>query len=375
MSQTSPDAGGVEEPRLLGERFELMGRSHITPIVHIERVNPTTRPLQTAEDLIAVLGSGDEATENARFVQNHTRGASGTFDWTALTTYIRDQNETMITALAARMTEHQLAAFREVNAGGSGGDDPALTGSALVPRLVRLNERLHVLAHNAEELGTATERNTASARARREERAEGTAERRQALEARIQALEDTIASAHERLRPLQEAAEEFDTASSELHALYVERRQKRERRRALNTELRDRSLSEEDRATRATELEQVNARLTEIAPRIEELEDQDHDRAYRARRTEARHAERACEAEIRQATNRLVPLEHDLARLIGSAGYVTAHGSVDGATFNGRGESHRLTGLLSNLQPQPNWRSFMTSGGGTGGTPPETATP
>lgn len=375
MSQTSPDAGGIEEARLLGERFEtLPNNTHVTPITHIERVDPSTRPLQTAEDLIAVLGSGDEATANARFVEQRTRGASGTFNWQALTQFIQRENEAKIVVLEPRMTEHQRAAFRAVNRGESGGDDPALTGEALVPRLVRLNERLTVLAENATALGEATEHAVATARSRREERAESTAERREPLEARIRELEETIASAQARLAPLEAAAEEFESASAELRALYVERRHKRERRRELTAELRDRSLSEEDREERTTELEQVNARLTEIAPLIDALEHQDHDRDYRARRSEARRAEGHCERDIRVATNRLIPLQRQLARLVGSAGYVTAHGSVGRDDFNGRGEARRLTGLLSNLAPQPDWRSLMTASGGTGGTPPETAT-
>ncbi|HUQ01927.1 MAG TPA: DUF4157 domain-containing protein [Kofleriaceae bacterium] len=375
MSQTSPDAGGVEEPRLLGERFETVERGHVTPIVHVERVDPTTRPLQTAEDLIAVLGSGTEAADNARFIQQHTRGASGTFNWQALTEHIQRENETKIAAIAERMTEHQRTAFREVNRGGSGGDDPELTGEALVPRLVRLNERLTALAANATALGEATERNVATARGRREERAEGTAERREALEARIAALEETIAAANERLAPLTAAYDEFESDSEALHALRHERGEKRARRTELNTLLRDRSLGEEDRTAFATELGQVQARLDEISNLLEPLEDQEGDRDYRRRRTDARRAENRCEADIRQATNRVVPLQHDLARLIGSAGYVTAHGTVAGDRFNGRGEARRLTGLLANLQPQPNWRSLMMSGGGTGGAPPETADP
>jgi hypothetical protein len=147
----------------------------------------------------------------------------------------------------------------------------------------------------------------------------------------------------------------------------------RQRRTEIRTELRNMSMGAEDRELLATELEQIGTRLTELAPIIERLEDEENARDVRTDRREARRAARRVEVQINQKTAQLVRAQHDLARLVGSTGYITAHGRVGRDEFNGRDEGRRLTGLLRNLSPAPPWATFIRSGGGTGGSPPPVA--
>ncbi len=365
MSQTSPDAGGVEETRLLGEHFTDTGHGRITPVTHIERVAAGTRPLQSAADLIAILGSGTEAAENSRFIEQRLHGR-GSFDWDALAVWIHDQNATLIEQLHPHMTEHQFTAFTQVNNGASAplGDDDSSAGEALIPRLVRLNERLSNLVNNAAALDTGMAAQRETVTAHRDERLADTEDDRARLEARIETLQREIAEFEVQHAPLEAQVEGYEAHTAELRQACLERRQLRQRRTALREELHDTSMAAEDRGAIADELDQIAHRLEELAPIIERLEDDENARDVRTDRREARRAERRVEVEINRRTMFLVNAQRDLARLTASTGYVTAHGRVGRDDFNGRGEARRLTGLLRSLAPAPDWGSFIRTGTG-----------
>ena len=364
MSQISPDAGGREETRLFGERFIDTGHGRITPVTHISRVDATARPLQTAEDLIAILGSGSEATDNHRFIERQLHG-HGRFDWDALAAHLRERNAAMIGQLASHMTAHQRTAFTETNqpTGGDGGS----AGEALIPRLVRLHERLTVLVDNAGALDAGMAAQHDGIEGHRAERLDETRDDRERAERTIATLEHELGDLEHQLEPLAATVDDYAEHTAELRAAYVERRSKRARRGELREALHDASLPQAEREALATELGTVNDRLEALAPIIERLEDEENDRDVRADRREARRAERAIEVQIRQRTARLVRAEHDLAALAASAGYYTAHGRVARDDFNGVGEARRPTGLLRNVTPAPAWSTFIRPAEGGGG--------
>ncbi len=369
MSQISPDAGGREETRILGERFIDTGNGRVTPVTHISRADAGARPMQTAADLIAILGSGDEAAANHQFIEQRLRGR-GTFDWDALVEHLRGRNAAMIEQLRPRMTDHQHTAFTETNrptpTGPGAGDGEAAAaapgGEALVPRLVRLHERLTILVANAAALGRGTEAQREGIEGRRDARLEDTREARERVQARITALEAELEDLEAQHRPLAERVEADAAHAGELRTRYVERRRLRERRRELRDELRNSSLGADERTGISDELEQLGARLDELAPEIARLEEEEGDRAAAAERREARRAARAVEVQINQRTRRLTEAQRELGRYMASAGYYTAHGRVSRDEFNGRGEARRATGLLRNLSPAPDWGQFIRTG-------------
>lgn len=360
MSQGSPDAGGREEMRLLGERFVDTGSGHVTPVTHVSRISASTRPMQTVEDLIAILGSGPEATTNRTFIERQVHDL-GRFDWAALAQYLREQNDALIAQLESHMTPNQREVFHATNQRHSGDG-----GEGEIPLLVRLNERLRTLADNATALDAATTESRARIAATHDASLERTRPEREALQARIDAIHADLERLEAEHAPLEAQVDLYEAQTAELRERYVERRRLRQQRTALRQELRTSSMEPERRQEIADELAAIATRLEELAPEIEQLEDVENSRDVRADRRDARRAERHVEVRIRQQTMLLARLARQLTTLTASAGYVTAHGRVGRDDFNGRGESGP-TGLLRNLVPQPHWSTFMR--GAAGGAP------
>ncbi len=363
MSQTSPDAGGREELRALGEAFvALPGHGHITPITHVSHPSESARPMQTVEDLIAILGSGSEATANFRFIQRATHGR-GAFDWAALAQYLRERNDAMISDLAPHMTERQQQVFRDTNELGHAEGAESTSAEGEIGLLVRLYQRLQILVRNAAALdaGAATERERVSDT--HDAAVEEARPERERLESRIHALDAEATQLRAEHAPIHAAAELYREHTAELQALLAERRGLYRRIGELQDSLRGSLPPEEVEAIR-TELRTIRDRIHAIQPDINRLNEEEH--ATRSDRRAAYSAERRTSGRLLRLTTQIADLRRDLSRLDASAGYVTAHGRVGRDGFNGRGEARAVNGLLSDLEPAPSWSSFVRAAS-TGG--------
>jgi hypothetical protein len=352
MSQTSPDAGGAEEVRALGQRFiQMNDRTHITPITHISRVAASARPMQTVEDLIAILGHGHEAETNARFVQTLCRHG-GHFQWGMLGAYLHEHNAGLIDQLAAHMTAGQQQVFRDTN------DQAAQAGEGQIPLLVRLNERLRILETNAESVDASDASQRTRIEGTHAAHEAATHDDREQLQTEIDAVHTEIDGLVQQEALIEPQVDLYAEHSARLHAAYVERRTLRHERDQLRTTLQASLRAHEsmDRAPITNRLGEITARLDELAPIIAELEDAEHD--TRTDRRAAQQSARQLGVQVRQRTQHLVQLQRHLDQLVASDGYYTAHGRVSGARFNGSGE-RRVTGLLQRLDPAPNWHQFI----------------
>lgn len=139
MSQTGA------EVRLLGGRRVRVGEATISPVTRIVQVDASARPLQRMEDVLALLGhDARTALQNERFLERLRGG--GNFDTAAFFTYLRTRNEALIVELSPHMTPLQQRLFREANT-----SEHAEHGT--LGTLVRLNQRLTNLVHDASALG------------------------------------------------------------------------------------------------------------------------------------------------------------------------------------------------------------------------------
>ena len=361
MSQGSPDGGGHEEMRTLGPTYSA-GPPMVTPVTHITRVSSTTRPMTTVEDLVAILGSGPEATDNATFIGRLER-SGGHFDAEMFKAYLREQNDALITELASHrtsagdsvMTDQQQQIFRDTN-----------EQSTELPVLVRLYQRLRVLVDNAAAIEEERESRGAAIDAHHTEAEAAVAPRRAGLEAQIDAIDDELAQLARDEEAMEPTVEMYSEHTAELNTALAERRALRRERQGYRDERR--SLPRADRRTfdhhYGPRLAQIEARLAELAPLIERLSDEEHD--TRTDRSEATRAARQIAVRIRQAGDRRSRLQRSLDALEGDSGYHTAHGGVGRTDFNGTDERRTVTGRLRDLVPQPNWSEFVHAGGPAG---------
>jgi hypothetical protein len=353
MSQFSPSEGGRSHTALLGPRAGRAGDARITPVTHVSRQPASARPLRTAADLIALLGSGPEAEANRAYIERMGARNGGTIDHAQLLDHLRGRNAALIDQLRARMHGHQQQAFDETNR------------STEIGVLVRLNERLAVLARNASVLDTNEAAQSGRVEAQHSRSAADTEPRRTALEGQLREIDETIergSQEHEdavaRWREL-DPTDELRARIRERRGLLQQRREGRERVRGLRDEV--------ERAAAQAELDAVGTRIQAVQFHIDRLtRDQ---RTDRAAIREARQTARRIQVDINRANLRRGRVEADLRRIRGAAGFYMAHAANRNA-FNGRGEgSHgrATTGLLQRLDPQPPWASMITrQAGGEG---------
>lgn len=357
MSQGSPDGGGHEEMRALGPSY-FAGPPMVTPITHVTRVPTTARPMTSVEDLVAILGHGPEAADNARFIARIERG--GHFDAEMFKSYLREQNDARITELASHrttsgasiMTAQQQRIFRDTN-----------QQATELPVLVRLYQRLGVLVDNAAAVETERDDRGAAIDANHAEAEAEVAPRRDALEDQIEAIDAQLRELQAQADVIEPTVDLYDSHHRDLTAALVERRTLRGERQDIRDGRRATTRGERaayDDAHRVR-LAEIEARLAVLQATIDRL--QPEERETRGDRRDARRALRQIEGQIRRANNQRAQLQRRLDSLEGDSGYHTAHGGVGRADFNGTDERRTVTGRLRDLVPQPNWQQFVRPAG------------
>jgi len=342
MSQGSPGAGGQEEARLLGERRVPIGTSaHVAPVTRIIHVDPSTRPLQRMEDVVALLGTNPRSSSaNERFLQRLSQ-RGGIFDTAAFIAYLRGRNRTLIDALAAHMTPLQADLFRQTNEADHGGSEHGTIGT-----LVRLHQRLTNLVHDAETLDSNQARRRAEVDTDHRDAERRLRPRRDDLEAQRAEAEATVAALEQERR---EAAARLDLLDDVPPQLRAARAERREHRPALRARLR----AAETEAERA----EIRAELAALDDEVERQEAREHEGRpeLRAQRTAVQRLGRQITREQRHVDR----LDDQLQDLQSESGYLLVADGVRGDTFQGRGEA-RVTGLLEDLTPAPPWAQFVT---------------
>jgi hypothetical protein len=345
MSQIGPSAGGREEARLLGARRVSVrvgdAAAHaptISPITRIMHIDPSARPIQRMEDVVALLGSDPRsASRNERFLARIRRG--GSFDAARFIAYLRARNEALIVQLAPHMTPLQQRLFRETNT-----SEHAEHGT--IGTLVRLEQRLTNLVHDASALDAGHARRREAVDARHAEADARLAPRRRELENRRAEAEAEIAALDVQRHEAERRVDSLDDVHPRLVAAY---RARRARRRPLRDELRHAATEAEQQTIRA-ELERLDTAVHEAEA---------EDRETRPELREAVRTVRHLGGAIRRATAREEGFARQLRELEGESGYMLVADGVGRDAFQGR-EDARVTGLLEDLAPSPTWSEFIT---------------
>ncbi len=360
MSQRNPSAGGVEHTSLLGERFmQLEPHRRITPVTHFSRVSADSNPVRTAEDLRRVLGTGRDASRNERFITRLERRHHGMrLDFDALARDIRTRNAALLQQLwtghAQRMTQGQVNAIRALNA-------EAADDAQDITTLVRLNDRLRAWIANADTLGEAEQAQRGRVETRRSETYGEREEERCQLAEQIVGYDAEIEGYERVQHEAEERMEELDVYA-ELRGAQSKRRQLRQMRRTWRQQRREAAREARPAITQRLELLEVS--LSNLQTTINRLDEQ-----HRANRVELREARRTARQQNRPiaiAERRRTRAERRLEQLEAQSGRYTVH-SGNRQAFQGRGEARGpRRGLLSNLDPQPNWASLMIPAQGDG---------
>ncbi len=370
FDQSSPDRGGQQHTRYLGATRGTADGNPIYPITWARRYDADARAPETPDDVIAndlgldpeqrrralmpELGTGPAAQANLDIVLRMERRHHGRLQVPALRERLREINRGLIerinpsasdpgTAARDHADESQLALLRETNER----DD--------IETLVRLNERLDNIVHNAGALEQAeqAQADRYEAPEREQMRAEA-AERRAEIQGEIDRIDEEIARADAVL-----------SVDQEIRSLERERSGLRRSMGRSRPQL---------RTARGPRREQIEAHLRTCETRLAALEEELASLAGRrgaAAATEEAQREttdlgRGLSVRSRRArlAARRTRKEREATQVWADAGYYTAHpGSRD--TFLGRRDGQRearLTGRLDHVRPELPWAELITPG-------------
>jgi hypothetical protein len=364
--QSAPSEGGSATTYRLGEEYWAREGSvpTIYPITQVHHYDIDTRPPETVDDIrehelgidpdvtevvptgaIPELGTGADAEANFTLIRGVERRLHGRLDLAALRHVIRDRNEAYLQQLASRATEGQLFLLRATNER----DD--------FDTLIRLNERLAHMVHNAEGLAAAEEAASDRIDPVHDARAAEIEAETTALEAEIEAVNPDL----DRARDLLE--HDVRLRSIEREVSRTERWQRHARTALRATPARNR--------TRRAQLE---ARIAAYEGRLEKLRialtgataarDAAAEVEETGRETEHLGRIRSSRQLVALLEARQARLREEIDDLEASAGYHTAHpGSAD--VYHGTSDGHRearLTGQLSAVTPALDWSVLVHAG-------------